>query len=111
MKRLALIAAGLLLTTGAFAQTTDAQTQKRLAVDAQRNANQQQRIEQGVKSGELTPAETSKLEAGQARVERKEARAAADGKVTPAEQHSIQKSENRQSRRIHRKKHNAQTTK
>jgi hypothetical protein len=84
---------------------------QRMQADVQRQANQQQRIEQGVKSGELTKRETGKLEAGQAKVSRKEANAGTDGKVGPKEQASIQKAENKQSAKIHGEKHDAQNKK
>jgi len=82
---------------------------QRMQADVQRNVNQQQRIEQGIQSGQLTNREAGKLERGQARVNRAEARAGADGKVGPNEQRGIQKAENRQSKRIYREKHDAQT--
>src|SRR5919201_406213 len=66
----------------------------------QRNINQQERIEQGAKSGSLTTRETARLEAGQARDTRAEARAGADGNVSAKEQKRVQKRENRQSARI-----------
>lgn len=83
---------------------------QRMQADVQRNANQQKRIEQGVQSGQLTGRETAKLERGQARVDRAEARAGANGRVGPNEQKAIQARENRQSKRIHRQKHDAQTS-
>src|SRR2546426_1017575 len=92
-------ALGLAFCSAAFAQ----------AGTVQRNINQQERIEQGVKSGSLTTREAAKLERGQARDARLEARAGADGKVGPREQRRIQKSENRESRKIRREKHDAQT--
>src|SRR2546423_2033439 len=70
---------------------------QRMQADVQRNINQQRRIEQGVNSGSLTTREAGKLEAGQARDNRLQARAGADGKVTANEQQRIQKAENRQS--------------
>lgn len=81
---------------------------QRMQADVQRNINQQRRIEQGVASGELTNREAAKLEAGQARDSRLEARAGADGHVSAAEQRRVQRSENRQSRRIYKEKHDAQ---
>lgn len=78
----------------------------RMQADVQRNANQEARISQGLKSGSLNEQEAAKLERGQAHVDRKEARAGADGHVGAVEQHSIQRTENRQSRKIFRKKHN-----
>ncbi|TXH04226.1 MAG: hypothetical protein E6R07_09835 [Nevskiaceae bacterium] len=85
----------------------DSASSQRLQADVQRNVNQQQRIENGERSGALTARETGRLEAGQAHVERREAHAAADGHVSAREQARIQRSENRQSRRIGHKKHNA----
>ena len=82
---------------------------QRMQADVQRNINQQQRIEQGVKSGGLTNRETARLERGEARIDRKEARAGANGKVNAAEQRRIQRAENRESRRIYKEKHDAQT--
>ncbi|HTS55036.1 MAG TPA: hypothetical protein VMH26_17325 [Burkholderiales bacterium] len=79
---------------------------QRMQADVQRNVNQQQRIEQGVQSGQLTNREVRNLEKGQANVSRKEARAGANGHISANEQHNIQTAENHQSRKIHREKHN-----
>lgn len=79
---------------------------QRMQSDVQRNINQQSRIEQGVQSGQLTTKETSRLERGQARVDRTEARAGADGHVGAREQARIQHRENVQSAHIYRDKHN-----
>ena len=84
---------------------------KRMQADTQRNINQQQRIEQGVKSGELTHREVGKLEKGQAKVEHKEAMAGKDGHVGAHEQARIQRAENRQSKRIYNEKHDEETRK
>ena len=82
---------------------------QRMQADVQRNVNQERRIEQGVQSGRLTNREAGRLERGQARVDRAEARAGADGHVGAGEQRRIQKQENWQSKRIYREKHDAQT--
>ena len=87
----------------------DSASSRRMQADVQRNLNQQNRIEQGVKSGELTKHETAKLERGQARVDFAEARAGADGHVGGNEQKRIQARENRQSKRVFKEKHDAQT--
>jgi hypothetical protein len=79
---------------------------QRMQADVQRNANQEQRIENGIKDGSMTNREAAKAERGQARVDRKEANAAANGHVGANEQKGIQTAENRQSRKIHREKHN-----
>jgi hypothetical protein len=82
---------------------------QRMQADVQRNANQQARIEQGLKSGSMTNREAGRAERGQARVDHAEARAGANGHVSAAEQRHVQTAENRQSARIAREKHNAVT--
>ena len=78
---------------------------QRMQADVQRNINQQQRIEQGVKSGSLTTKETARLERGESKINRMEGRAGANGNVNAREQQRIQKAENRESRRIYKEKH------
>lgn len=89
----------------------DSKSSERMQADVQRNVNQETRVEQGVKSGALTNHEAGKLEQGQARVDRKEARAAKNGHVDKAEQAGIQHAENNQSEDIFDKKHNAHVKK
>jgi len=72
----------------------------------QRQINQEQRIEQGIESGRLTPAETGRLEAQQARIEQREARMKADGNLTAAERRQLTRQQDRASRNIYHKKHN-----
>lgn len=98
-----------------YRQKHDAQTgnpnsasSQRMQADVQRNINQEKRIGQGLKSGELTNKEAARLERGQARVTGAEARAGADGRVGVHEQRGIQKAESIQSRRIREQKHDAQ---
>lgn len=86
----------------ALAQTTSAPR-----ID-QRQANQDRRIEQGVKSGQLTGKEAARLEKGQAREQKMEAKAAADGKVTKKERARIEHAQDQQSRKIAREKHDKQ---
>ncbi len=77
---------------------------QRMQADVQRNINQERRIEQGVRSGELSGGETARLERNQAHVGRMEARAAANGHLGRGEQIAIQHEENKQSHRIHKAK-------
>jgi hypothetical protein len=79
---------------------------QRMQADVQRDVNQQQRIRNGMDNGSLTNREAGRLERGQARVNGREANAAANGHVGAREQRGIQRAENRQSGRIYRKKHN-----
>jgi len=74
----------------------------------QRRENQQDRIAQGIRSGQLTPHETSRLENQQQGINR-EARAdrqANGGRLTGADRRAINQSQNRASRNIYAKKHN-----
>ena len=77
-----------------------------MQLDVQRNVNQQARINQGIRSGQLSNHEAGALERGQAHVDRREARAGANGHVGAGEQAHIQGKENRQSARVYDKKHN-----
>ena len=86
----------------AFAQTTSTPR-----ID-QRQANQERRIEQGVKSGQLTTKEAARLEKGQARVQKMENKAVADGKVTKKERTKMEHAQDQQSRKIAREKHDKQ---
>ena len=81
---------------------------QRMQADVQRNVNQQQRIENGIRSGQLTNREAGRLARGEAHINRMESRAGADGHVGKGEQTRIQRAENRESRAIHREKHDAQ---
>jgi hypothetical protein len=99
--------AGLLLSGAAIAQTTQATDVGTPKVD-QRQARQEQRIDAGVASGELTRRETRRLNAEQRQIERSETRAKADGKVTRAERYRLHKQQDRASRHIARQKHDRQ---
>lgn len=74
----------------------------------QRQANQEQRIEQGVTSGSLTQREANRLERGQQRVDNMESRAKADGVVTRQERVRLHQAQDVQSRRIYAQKHDRQ---
>ncbi len=77
----------------------------------QRKENQQDRIAQGVKSGQLTAGETAKLENQQKGINQqvKADRAANGGKLTPGEKQQVNKEQNAASKNIYNKKHNART--
>jgi len=78
---------------------------------AQRKENQQDRIAQGVKSGQLTAGETANLESKEAAItgETRADRAANGGKLTPAEKQQINQQQNQLSKQIYKDKHNANT--
>ena len=77
----------------------------------QRRENQQDRIAQGIKSGQLTPGETAKLEKQQQGINKQVAadRKANGGKLNASEKKQINKEQNAASKNIYHKKHNAKT--
>jgi hypothetical protein len=74
----------------------------------QRKTDQQDRIAQGVKSGQLTAGETSKLEKQEAGINKEERgmRAQDNGKLTKQDRKTLHQQQNQESRRIYRDKHN-----
>jgi len=73
-----------------------------------RDVTQQNRIEQGLQSGQLSTGEAAKLENGEKRIDNAESHALKTGD-TPAEQAHIQTMENKESTQIYDAKHNAVT--
>jgi hypothetical protein len=75
----------------------------------ERQHNQQQRINEGVKSGQLTRAEAHKLRSNQRAINRYERQSRADGNgLTTRERMRLQRQQNRQSNAIHQQKHDKQ---
>lgn len=71
---------------------------------------QQERIGQGVRSGELTPRETARLERQEARLNREERamRWASCGTLTPRDRAILNRQQNRLSREIYHEKHDGE---
>jgi hypothetical protein len=90
------------LSTAAWAQTTAEQ-------DQQRDVNQQERVEQGLKSGELSTKEAGSLERDEQHVDRMEANDLKNGSISPAEQARLNAAQNKTSNAIYTDKHNATT--
>jgi hypothetical protein len=74
-----------------------------------RAENQQDRIAQGIKSGQLTAGESAHLESNEAKINKevRNDRAANGGKLTAQERAQVNRQQNRTSRQIYRDKHNA----
>jgi hypothetical protein len=75
----------------------------------QRKVDQQDRIAQGVKSGQLAAGETGRLEHQEAGINREERgmRAQDNGRLTEQDRQTVHAQQNQESRRIYRDKHNA----
>ena len=95
------LTAAVLMTTG-LAVAQDNRTIN------QRRENQQDRIAQGVRSGQLTARETGRLETREARMnhEIRNDRRAHNGHLTAREHAQVTRQQNRMSKSIYRDKHN-----
>lgn len=117
----AAIAIGLGFATGSIAQTAPAtstptvnpggpmQRPHTAASETGRDVDQQQRIEQGLQSGQLSSGEARKLEAGEAHIDKTEQRDLRNGSLSASERPQIQREQNRESKSIYNQKHDAQT--
>jgi hypothetical protein len=100
-RRFAAVAAGFL---GLLLLSSTASAEGRIH---KRQERQQQRIGQGVESGQLTAGETARLEGREARLNREIRRDRADGGgLSPHERAKIDRQQDRLSRQIYRDKHN-----
>ena len=95
----------LALTAGAAVGTEAHCVGRRTPGIDRREHRQQQRIVQGVRSGELTARETLRLERGEWGIRRDEREAKEDGHVTARERSELQRELNHESRFIYRAKH------
>ena len=115
-RELILSAAALiaLCVPSAFAQsgtTSTATTTDKPESIAQRKDNQQDRIAQGIDSGQLTAGETKNIETKEADVNKEEhtMRTDDDGHLTAADRAKINNQQNHLSNQIYDDKHNANT--
>ena len=72
------------------------------------NSREQVRINQGIRSGELTRREAVRLEAGLARIRINERFARRDGEITFRERARLNRELGREGRAIYRQKHDGQ---
>lgn len=101
--KLSIVATALLALASTVGMATSAQTIN------QRRADQQGRIAQGIRSGQLTPRETHRLEGREMSINRQERamRRADYGRLTRRDRAVLNHRLNRTSRAIYRNKHNA----
>ncbi len=106
IKFLAVVAAALTFTLAAGAQSTN--TDPKDPTIAQRKENQQDRIAQGVNSGQLTAGETANLEHKESTLnaETRDMREDNGGKLTAKDKAIVNHQQNKLSRQIYRDKHN-----
>ena len=102
MTRTVVVIGGVLLAAGmAYGQ---AETP---GID-QRQANQEQRIDQGIASGQLTQREAGRLEKQQQHINTMENKAKSDGVVTKKERARLHAAQDKASKKIYRQKHDRQ---
>jgi|SRR5580704_9186290 hypothetical protein len=113
-KSLLVLAFGGLLAVGAALAQDPAPVQEdpghpRVNQVDQRQANQQERIGQGLQSGSLTAGEAQHLEKNEAKIQQQKNAdmAAHGGHLTKSEQNQINREQNAQSRQIYKDKHNS----
>jgi len=118
MKKILILSLGLISMLCLVSIKAGAEDQKdwnkehpRRAEVNKRLANQNRRINQGVKSGQLTKDGAQKLKAEDRSIRRRERRMAAKngGHITKAQEKQLNKEENAVSRQIQREKHDGQT--
>jgi hypothetical protein len=93
--------------TGSLLVGGSAYAQSMYGID-QRQDYQQNRIEQGIRSGQITQGEAYRLEQGERAIDRAQARARADGVVTQQERYRIDQMTDRQGQQIYRQSHDSQ---
>lgn len=98
----------VVLFFGAMVVVSPASAQS-VGSEVQRDVNQQNRIEQGLQSGQLNTKEASQLERGEARIDRMESNALKDGSLSQQEANKIQRAQNQESASINRLNHNETT--
>jgi hypothetical protein len=116
MNRKLILSLGALIAfagSAAMAQTTTPQTTTTTPATVQdRKTDQQDRIANGVQSGQLTPGESKNLETKEAGINHEESnmRSQDNGHLTAADRTKLNNQQNRVSNRIYTDKHNAAAT-
>ena len=110
MKRIliGILSGALLAGTTAMSFAQDAPKEGKIK---ERKENQQKRIANGVKSGQLTPRETARIEHNEAKINRevRQDRKENGGNLTNKEKAKVNRQQNRVSKEIYNQKHDGQT--
>ena len=108
LTKFALATAITLVPAALFAQNATSATPVDRRTIHNRKVDQQERIAQGVRSGQLTAGETGRLEHQEAGINREERgmRAQDNGRLTRQDKRVLNHQQNQESRRIYKDKHN-----
>jgi hypothetical protein len=96
----------LLISSMMLAASAGAFAQSNTAGSVQRDVNQQERIEKGLQSGQLSTKEAGKLEREESKVDHLQAQALKDGKLSNDEKLRLNAAQNKVSSDISAAKHN-----
>src|SRR3954469_22346133 len=107
MSKLRLIPYAVLTAGGLMAASGAAHAQSMYDINRIQDY-QQNRIEQGVRSGQITRSEEYRLEQGERAIDRAQRRAEADGHVSAGERARIDGMVQRENRDIYRQSHDSQ---
>ena len=107
MSKLRLIPYAVLTVGGLIAASGAANAQSMYEINRIQD-QQQNRIDRGVMSGQITRDEQYRLEQGERAIDRAQARAMADGHVSPWERARIDRMVERENREIYRQSHDSQ---
>src|SRR4051812_1554051 len=105
MSRLRLIPYAVLTAGGLLAASGGANAQSMYEINRIQD-QQQNRIERGINSGQITRSEATRLEAGERAIDRAQSRAMADGHVSSQERARIDRMVERENHQIYRADHN-----
>ncbi len=108
MKMWRVFSLSALVVTGIAVLSGTAQAQYHNSFINQREAAQQDRIDRGVQSGDLTHQEAGRLAAEQRRIQGVEARLRGDGRLDRGEKSILDHMQNRADRNIYRQSHDNQ---
>ncbi len=89
-----------LIATAAFGSSFAVSAQTTSATTTQRDANQEQRIENGLQNGSITTRENSELQRDEAHVDHLQAKDMKNGSLSPAEKAQLNAAQNKTSRDI-----------
>ena len=110
MKRIiiGILSGALLAGTAAMSFGQDAPKEGKIKA---RKENQQKRVANGVKSGQLTPHETARIENNESKINKevRQDRKANGGNLTNKEKARVNRQQNKVSKEIYNQKHDGQT--
>src|SRR4029079_15687454 len=96
------------MTAGGMLAASGAANAQSMYEINQRQDYQQNRVEQGIRSGQITRSEAYRLEQGERAIDQAQRRAMADGHVTAQERAPLARMVDRQGREIYQQSHDRQ---